>query len=213
MAYTGSAGAGIRIFVLILLIAAVSFGGIIWFDYLGIINARESLSSVFSLISKEKVVQLDDDDDGMLLDRERFSKMKEALTIQVEELSKKDEDLKKKEVAITQKLEMLTEREKALEEREKSFNVRTKLYENKIANLEQSSKYLVGMPPVKATDILLEMGDQDVIDILRVTERIAGETGEASLVSYWLSLMPAERSAAVQRKMTMKPDETISRQQ
>ena len=211
MAFTGSAGAGIRIFVLILLIAAVSFGGIIWFDYLGIVNARESLSSVFALFSKEKVVKLEDDNDEMLLDRERFKKMKEALSIQAEELSKKDEDLKKKEVAITQKLEMLTEREKALEEREKSFNTRTRLYENKIANLEQSSKYLVGMPPEKARDILLEMGDQDVIDILRVTERLAEEAGESSLVAYWLSLMPADRSASIQRKMTIKPDETVIR--
>ncbi len=209
MAFTGNAGAGIRIFVLILLIAAVSFGGIIWFDYLGIINARESLSTVFALFSKEKVVKLENEEDEMLLDRERFRKMKEALTIQAEELAKIEEDLSKKEVAITQKLEMLTEREKALEEREKSFNTRTRLYENKIANLEQSSKYLVGMPPEKARDILLEMGDQDVIDILRVTERLAVESGEASLVAYWLSLMPAERSAAIQRKMTIKPDETI----
>lgn len=211
MALTGSAGAGIRIFVLILLIAAVIFGGIIWFDYLGIINARESLSSVFALISKEKVVKLDDDEDEMLLDRERFNKMKEALSIQSEELVKKDEDLKKKEVAISQKLEMLAEREKALEEREKSFNTRTRLYENKIANIEQSSKYLVGMPPEKAKDILIEMEDQDIIDVLRVTERLALESGEASLVAYWLSLMPAERTAAIQRKMTIKPDDTISR--
>ena len=210
MAFTGSAGAGIRIFVLLLLIAAVIFGGIVWFDYIGIMNARESLSPVFSFISKEKVVKLENDEDSMLLDRERFKKMKEALEIQAEELSKKDEDLKKKEVAVTQKLEMLTEREKALDEREKSFNVRTRLYENKIANLEQSSRYLVGMPPEKARDILVEMNDQDVIDIFRVTERLATEAGEASLVAYWLSLIPAERSAAIQRKMTIKPDETVS---
>ncbi len=164
----------------------------------------------FALFSKEKVVKLNNDEDMMLLDRERFNKMKEALTIQAEELSKKDEDLKKKEVAITQKLEMLAEREKALEEREKSFNTRTRLYENKIANLEQSSKYLVGMPPENARDILLKMNDQDVIDILRVTERLAEEAGESSLVAYWLSLLPADKAAAIQRKMTIKPDDTIS---
>ena len=67
------------------------------------------------------------------------------------------------------------------------------------------------MPPDKARDILLEMGDQDVIDILRVTERLAEEAGESSLVAYWLSLMPADRSAAIQRKMTIKPDETVIR--
>ncbi len=207
MGLTGGAGAGLRIFVLILLIVVLFLGGVIWFDYLGLINAREQLSFIFGLINKEKVVTIDDKDDVFLLEKERYSKMKESLDIREEELNKREQELEKLSVEIKQKVEMLDEMEIALAEREKSFNVRTRLYENKIENLEQSSKYLVGMPPLKAKDILLEMNDQDVIDIMRVTERIAQETGEGSLVSYWLSLMPAERSAAIQRKMALKPVE------
>jgi len=62
----------------------------------------------------------------------------------------------------------------------------------------------VGMPPDKAVKILLAMEDQDVIDLMRVTEELAAEAGEASLVAYWLSLMPADRAAALQRKMARK---------
>jgi flagellar protein FlbB len=39
---------------------------------------------------------------------------------------------------------------------------------------------------------------------MRVTEELAVEAGEASLVAYWLSLMPADRAAALQRKMARK---------
>ncbi len=208
MGLRSDAGAGLRIFVLILLIIVLFFGGIVWFDYLGIINAREQIAFLYSLVNKEKGLKIENKDDVFLLEQERYNKMKEALDIKEEELNKKNEELAKYEIEIKQKIEILDEKEKALAERENSFNVRTRLYENKIANLEQSSKYLTGMPPVKAKDILLEMNDQDIIDILRVTERIAQESGEASLVAYWLSLMPPERSAAIQRKMSIKPDET-----
>ena len=210
MGLTNGAGAGLRIFVLMLLIVVLFLGGVIWFDYLGIINAREQLSFFFSLISREKIVKIEDKDDVFLLEQERYNKMKESLDIREEELARIEEELSKLAVEIKQKAEMLDEKERALVERENSFNVRTRLYENKIANLEQSSKYLVGMPPLKAKDILLQMNDQDIIDIMRVTERIAQETGEGSLVSYWLSLMPPERSAAIQRKMALKPVEPVT---
>jgi flagellar protein FlbB len=201
------AGAGLRIFVLILLIIALTLGGIIWFDYLGIVNAREQFVFFYSLIKREKIKKIEDIDSALLLDNERYSKMKEALDLKEEELNKRNEELNKLAAEIEQKRGILDEKEKALEEKENSFNTQTRLYENKIANLEQISRYLTGMPPVTAKNILLQLNDQDVIDIMRVTERLALEAGETSIVSYWLSLMPSERSAAVQRKMSIKPVE------
>jgi flagellar protein FlbB len=62
------------------------------------------------------------------------------------------------------------------------------------------------MQPALAVERLLAMGDQDVIDSLRMTETIAQETGATSVVSYWLSLMPADRSADLSRKMLKKPE-------
>ena len=207
MGLTSDPGAGLRIFVLILLVIVLFFGGIVWFDYLGIINARNQIAFFYKLINKEEGLKIEDKDSVYLLEQERYNKMKEAIDIKEEELNKKNEELTKRDIEIKQRIEILDEKEKAFQERENSFNVRTLLYENKIANIEQSSRYLTGMPPTKAKDILLQMNDQDIIDILRVTERISQEAGETSLVSYWLSLMPPERSAAIQRKMAIKPDE------
>ena len=208
MGLRSDTGAGLRIFVLLLLVIVLFFAGMVWFDYLGILNAREQIAFFYSLINKkETTLKIENKDNVFLLEQERYNKMKEALDIKDEELNKKNEEIAKREIEMKQRIEILNEKEKALSERENSFNERTLLYENKIANLVQSSKYLTGMPPAKAKDILLQMNDQDIIDILRVTERISQETGETSLVAYWLSLMPPERSAAIQRKMSIKPNE------
>ena len=81
---------------------------------------------------------------------------------------------------------------------------REKAIENRRVNLQQNSEYLLGMPPKSAVPILLKMDDMEIIDIFRITEEKAKTTGELSVVSYWLSLMPADRAAALQRKMARK---------
>jgi len=80
-----------------------------------------------------------------------------------------------------------------------------KQYDNRKANIDQNAQYLVGMPPLKAVDILKAMDDQTVIDIFHAVEERARAAGEASLVSVWLSDMPPDRSATLQRKMAAKP--------
>ena len=49
------------------------------------------------------------------------------------------------------------------------------------------------------------MEDQDVIDIFRIVEDEAKKAGEESMVAYWLSIMPADRAATLQRKMARNP--------
>jgi flagellar protein FlbB len=158
--YSG-VGAGFRIVVLILLVGVLALGGLVWFDYLGVVDARRTLAPVFAL----------------------FGAKRPELSAEVQQVE---------------------EREKAAEDREKLFNERVKAYDNRRENLVKNSAYLVGMPPDKAVKILLAMEDQDVIDLMRVTEEQAVEAGEASLVAYWLSLMPADRAATLQRKMARK---------
>jgi len=36
-------------------------------------------------------------------------------------------------------------------------------------------------------------------------EKLAVAAGEESIVSFWLSLMPSDRAAVIQRKMAVKP--------
>ncbi len=198
---------GIRIIVLILLILVLVFGGLIWFDYLGLINVKETLSPVFALVGIGVPKKSEVPDYPEMLDEDRLAKQMEALVLREEELDRREEEIAAREAEILQKQESLTEKEQSLEEREKSFNDRIKQYENRNASLRVISQNLVGMPPLKAVDRLLEMDDQDVIDLLRMTDMIAAESGEDSITSYWLSLMPAERAAEVQRKMLKKPIE------
>ncbi len=202
MAGYGGIGTGIRIVLLMLLVAVLVLGGLIWFDYLGILDAKKTISPVYGLFGIERAEI--DAEDPFLLERERLNKQLDALALRAEDLDSREQDIKLKEEELSQMIEQLKEREKSLDDREKVFNERIKAFENRRVNLKQNATYLVGMPPDNAKDILLEMEDQDIIDIFRVTEEQARVEGETSLVSYWLSLMPPERAAALQRKMARK---------
>jgi flagellar protein FlbB len=61
------------------------------------------------------------------------------------------------------------------------------------------------MPPERAVGIIAAMDDQLVIDVFRKTEEIAQAEGTTSIVSYWMSLMPPDRAAELQRKMAARP--------
>jgi len=199
--YSG-VGAGFRIVLLVLLVGVLALGGLVWFDYLGVVDARRTLAPVFALFGARRPEV--EAEDPMLLDKERLSKQLESVAVRAEELGAREQALASKEQELAQKVEQVQEREKAVEDREKLFNERVKAYDNRRENLVKNSAYLVGMPPDKAVKILLSMEDQDVIDLMRVTEELAVEAGETSLVAYWLSLMPADRAAGLQRKMARK---------
>ncbi len=201
----GGTGAGFKIVLLLLLIILIFMGGLLWFDYLGLINVKEKFAPVLSLVGISTPKKIENPGDLLLLEKERIKKQAAALDIRAEALDKREEAVTKKENEINEKVETLKGQEKALQEKEKSFNERAKEYENRDKNLRQIAAYFVGMPPKDAVARLLKMNDQDVIDVLRVTEKMAQEAGTDSIVSYWLSLMPADRAAVINRKMIEKP--------
>ena len=127
------------------------------------------------------------------------------MTIRSEELDKREEDIVKKEAENLQILAELDNLRESQEEREKTFNNMTKKFDDREENIAQNARNLASMPPANAVNILTAMDDQDIIDVLRKADQIAAEEGTSSLVSYWLSLMPADRVAQLQRKMTNKP--------
>lgn len=203
MAEYSSVGAGFRILILLLLVAVLALGGLVWFDYLGLIDAKDALAPVFTLVRGEKPVVVDAED-PLLLEKERLDKQLEALSLRSEELAARERELDARQAKIDEMVQQLEEREKAVQDREKVFNERLQAFDNRRDNLRQNADYLVGMPPENAVKILLQMEDQDVIDVFRMVEETAQEAGEVSLVSYWLSLMPPERAAVLQRKMSRK---------
>lgn len=209
-----------RVLVLLLLIIAMMVGGLVWFDYLNVIDAKvllsplyknvtggkTLLSPLYKLVDKVGLTQPSDTDDELLsLDRERLLVREEALNLQTLEMDKKEQDIKTQLAEVEQIRQELEERQKALDDRENSINALIMATEDKSRNVEQNARYLAGMPPVNAVGILAAYDDQDAIDVLRKTEEIAQAEGTASIVSYWLSLMDPERAAELQRKMAGRP--------
>jgi len=195
-----------RIVLLIAIILALLVGGLVWFDFIGLIDAKSFLAPAYKLlgIGVRTGAPLRADH-PQLLEEERYAKRIEALQVRSEELDALETELKKRDDSISQRVQELDDRGKAIEDKEKSFNDRVKQYENRKANIDQNAEYLTGMNPDQAVKILAAMEDQTIIDIFRAVEEKAKAEGVSSLVSVWLSRMPADRSAAIQRKMALKP--------
>ncbi|MDR2482117.1 MAG: flagellar protein FlbB, partial [Treponema sp.] len=196
-----------RIIVLLLLIIVMAFGGIVWFDYLNVIDAKTVLAPLYRLIGLEGRSQpkVPEGEEYLSLDAERLAVRLEALELRTLEMDKQEQEMQNRRGEIEQMAQELEERQTALDEREKSFNALSEQAEIRSRNVEQNARYLNGMPPENAVGIIAAMDDQDAIDVLRKTEEIAQAEGSASIVSYWLSLLPPERAAELQRKMAGRP--------
>lgn len=197
-----------KTFVLIIIIIILILGGLLWFDYFGLIHIKETFSPVYKVMGKEPQTSSTATQSHPLvanLDEDRLNKQKEAITIQMEELDKREADLFTSEQQNAQIAAELEEREKNQEEREKTFNLLLKKYDDKEYNIEQIARNLNGMRPANAVDILTNMDDQLIIDVLRKVEEISASEGTNSMVAYWLSLMPPERAAEIDRKSVSKP--------
>jgi len=195
--------------VLLFLVVILILIGLMWFDYLGVVNAKKIFAPVYKLFGlvPQTSVSITNNDPVLMsnLEDDRIEKRLEALEIRAQELDKREEELKKLEEQNLQISQELDDLRKSQEEREKTFNNTVKKYDDREVNIVQNAKNLTGMPPESAVAILNAMEDQDVIDTLRKVEEIAQEEGTMSMVSYWLSLMPADRVATIQRKMVSKP--------
>ncbi len=203
----GGVGPAPRIFVLFLLVVALVVGGLAWFDYLGLIDVRDTLAPVLRLAGVQAPAKIANAEDPLLLERERLGKQGEDIDMRAEQLDAREKAVRMKEAQVQQELAAIGERQKALVEQQKSFNDLTKQYENRDANLRQVAQNLLNMPPDSAVAQLVDMSDQDVIDIFRLTDQISTQNGQASIVPYWLSKMPADRAAEISRKMIKQPAE------
>jgi len=195
-----------RIILLVAMILALAVGGVVWFDYLGLIDAKAVMAPAYRLIGvKSRTSAPVRADSPALLEEERYAKRLESLSARSEELDARNSGLDKRDAEVAQKAQELDDRGKAIDDQEKSFNDKVKQYDNRKANIDQNAQYLVGMPPAKAVDILKAMDDQTVIDLFHAVEERAKAAGQTSLVSVWLSGMPPDRSATLQRKMAATP--------
>jgi len=195
-----------RVVILLVLIVLLGTGGILWFDYLGIIDSRHYFAPLYKLLGMNPpagITTLPSENGD--LDADRIAKRLEALDLRSQELDRREVTIVEKEGEILQKAQELEDRLSSVEEKEKTFAETQRQADERKRNVEQIADYINGMPPQNAVANLLAMDDQDIIDVLRAVEAKALKAGNASSVSYWFSLMPADRAAEIQRKMANKP--------
>ena len=195
--------------VLLFLLVILIFVGLMWFDYLSVIHIKPLFAPIYKILklSPQQSSTVSDIKQVNManLDDDRLAKRQEHLDLREQELDKREQDIEKKEAVNLQISQELEDLRISQEEREKTFNNAVKKYDDKEVNVRQFAEYLNSMPPADAVATLNAMEDQAVIDTLRKVEEISKETGTASQVSYWLSLMPKDRVATIQRKMVIKP--------
>jgi len=195
-----------RVFVLLLLVAILAAGGIVWFDYLNVIDAKAVLSPLSRFIGLQARTQPKTaPDEDLNLDAERLAIRLEAINWEKMELETRGRELDDRHGEIVQMAQELEVRQRELEELENSLRAQVADADNKDSNIETIARNLNGMPPERAVGILATMDDQLVIDVLRKTEELAQAAGTSSIVSYWLSLMDPARAGELQRKMAGKP--------
>ena len=198
-----------RSIVLLLLIAILALGGIMWFDYLNVIDAKFVLAPIYNLIpfipGEGRTQERLEPDELINLDAERLAVRLEAIELRSMEMDLQQRNLDSRFGEIVQMAQELEIRQQALEEMENSLRAQSLDAENKDRNIEQNARHLTSMPPQNAVGIINALDDQDAIDVLRKTEEIAQSEGTASIVPFWLSLMEPARAAELQRKMAGRP--------
>lgn len=205
MSRNGGIGKTIALLILIIVLA---LGGLMWFDYLGVVKAKRIFAPVYKVLGLKPQSSVTGTKSNPFtgdLDEDRFAKRIESLDARTQELDKREEDISKVEEQNEAIAKELEERKKSQDEREKTFSNQLKKYDDRNRNIEQISAYLSSMPPETAVKQLLEMNDQDVIDIFRKTDEIAEAKKTASMTSVWLMNMPEERAGVINSKMASKP--------
>lgn len=197
-----------KVIGLLVLILVLATGGVFWFDYLNVIDAKTVLAPVYRLIGLEGRTQPSLAEGQIIsLDAERLAVRLESVEMRNAELNTREQELDSRMVEIEQMAQELEERQKLLDDRENSLTALTADAENRNRNIEQNARYLTGMPPAAAVGIIAEQDDQYIVDVFRMTERIAQADGTTSLVSVWLSMMDPVRAAEIQRRMVSSPQD------
>lgn len=199
-------GAAPRIFGLTLLVLVLLLGGALWFDFLGLIDVTSLLSPALRWVGLEPREEAVVEESPLLLEDERVSKREEALLILSDELDEREQRISSREAELESLAQQLDEREAAIVDRENSVNEALRQVENERAAWVKISRDLTNMPPADAVDIMLGYSDMLLINVLLVTDELAEASGQASLVPFWLSQMPADRVSALGEKIALLPE-------
>ncbi len=199
----------IKSILLVILIILILIGGLVIFDWLGLISLRQELAPILRLVglsapsAKSNFGEIGAgsnflNDVRLRQQLESLELKRKNLEEQEKKLLQRSDELDERELAINQAEEQLEQQLISLEEREN-------LYSNRNTKVEQIARNFNGMPPAQAVAQMNEMDALLVVDVLRSADRIAVEENANSLVSYWISQMPAARGAEINKLLVEKP--------
>lgn len=187
------------------------FALLLWIlDISGMIAIKENrflgyVSSAVNKVLRKNAIKIVDDEDLFLLSELRITKKEEALQSKISDFNVQKSDFEREKQSIIIQLSELEKGQQDLKDKEDSLkNKLDNMYSRETA-FKEISKNLTNMAPEAAIQILINHTDQDVIDILRVTEEEAAKNKKTSLVPLWISLLPPDRAAVIQRKMAVRP--------
>ncbi|HPA62711.1 MAG TPA: hypothetical protein PLH15_11470 [Spirochaetota bacterium] len=188
-----------KIIFLFLIIVFLLGVGVLWLDYMGLIN----LTKTASMFSKDEAsVLYADDDEPSLMKLEELEKNKEQLKERTEDLDRREALLLEQEKSSNTDKEKIQEMRAGIDlERKKLENDKKKYsgYKKNIADLAQK---IESMPPKEAVAIMINWDDPLIIDVLRQIDQNALDAGAMSVTSYLISLMPKEKASRVMYLMT-----------
>ncbi|QEN03729.1 hypothetical protein EW093_03110 [Thiospirochaeta perfilievii] len=206
MANNSIAGMIGKSILLLLLIVILIIGGILWFDFLGVIDRGDSLNFITNLVGiDEETPVVDEESNIYLLDAVRLVKEREAIERREIALKSREEGITLEEAKNRQVLEELKEKEAAIIDKEKSLEEALNRYNDEQKNLETTVSYLAALPPQSVVDILNNYPVLKVVDTLRKEDEIALRDGRVSNSSTWILFMDAKKAAEVQDMMIKKP--------
>ncbi|HQA53111.1 MAG TPA: hypothetical protein PK419_09670 [Spirochaetota bacterium] len=188
-----------KIIFLFLIIVFLLGVGVLWLDYMGLIN----LTKTASMFNKDEAsVLYADDDEPSLMKLEELEKNKEQLKERTEDLDRREALLLEQEKSSNADKEKIQEMRAGIElERKKLENEKNKYsgYKKNIGDLAQK---IESMPPKEAVAIMINWDDPLIIDVLRQIDQNALDAGAMSVTSYLISLMPKEKASRVMYLMT-----------
>ncbi|OQY40034.1 MAG: hypothetical protein B6229_02475 [Spirochaetaceae bacterium 4572_7] len=206
MASGSTAGMIGKSILLLLLIVILIIGGIIWFDFLGVMDKGKTLDFITTKIGLDSSAPVEDDENSIyLLDAVRLVKERDVIDRREIALKSREEAILLDEAKNKQMLEELKEKESAIDDKEKSLTDALGRYDDEQKNLETTVAYLAALPPQKAVDIMLNYPILKVVDTLRAEDEIAERDGRAANSSVWIMFMDPKRAAEVQDMMIKKP--------
>ena len=184
---------------LLLLIVFISFFGLFWMDYIGLIDARGYINP---MEKEAPSVMSATDDEPSLVAREEFEKEKARLMERIQDLDKREAMILEREKEIEAESEKISEMQRGLELEKKKFEDEKKEHSGYQKNVKDLAYKIANMPPGDSVKIMVNWEDSLIIDVLRQMDMDAAEAGRSSITAYLITLMPKKKASRIMYLMT-----------